>query len=180
VLAAGGLVLAGGTLIAPPIAWAQPAERIRRIGWLSGTENVLPTLIEALRELGWVEGRNIGFDSRNAERQRERYAPMANDLVATKVEFIVAVAPGAIRAAMQASNEVPIVMAWLGRPRSGRNRRHRQPCAPRQQRHRRGHAAVGTRREAAGRAAPGRAQGEQVRRAHPWTAGLRSADAGIA
>jgi putative tryptophan/tyrosine transport system substrate-binding protein len=67
VLAAGGLVLAGGTLIAPPIAWAQPAERIRRI-------------------------------------------------VAAKVELIVAVAPGAIRAAMQASNEVPIVMAWCGGP----------------------------------------------------------------
>jgi len=113
---AGGIALATGTLVVARIARAQPAERVRRIGWLSGTENVRPTLSEALRELGWIEGRNISFESRNAERQRERYAPMAKDLVAAKVELIVAVAPGAIRAAMQATNELPIVMAWWGGP----------------------------------------------------------------
>jgi putative ABC transport system substrate-binding protein len=116
VLAAGSLALAAGALMAPRIARAQPAERMRRIGWLSGTENLRPTLSDALRELGWVEGRNISVETRNAQGQRERYASMAKDLVAAKVELIAAVAPGAIRAAMQASNEVPIVMAWWGGP----------------------------------------------------------------
>jgi putative ABC transport system substrate-binding protein len=116
VLSAGSLALTAGTLIAPRSTWAQSAERMRRIGWLSGTENLRPTLIDALHELGWVEGRNIGFETRNAERQPERYAPMAKDLVAAKVELIVASAPGAIRAAMQATNELPIVMAWWGGP----------------------------------------------------------------
>ena len=51
----------------PRTALAQPAERMRRIGWLSGTENVRPTLSDALRELGWIEGRNISFETRNAE-----------------------------------------------------------------------------------------------------------------
>jgi putative tryptophan/tyrosine transport system substrate-binding protein len=115
-IVARGIALATGTLVVARIARAQPAERVRRIGWLSGTENVRPTLSDALRELGWIEGRNLSFETRNAERQRERYAPMAKDLVAAKVELIVAMAPGAIRAAMQATNEVPIVMAWWGGP----------------------------------------------------------------
>jgi putative ABC transport system substrate-binding protein len=113
---AGGIALATGTLMTARIAQAQPSERVRHIGWLSGTENVRPTLSDALRELGWIEGRNISFETHNAEGQRERTAPMAKDLVAAKVELIVAMGPGAIRAAMQATNEVPIVMAWWGGP----------------------------------------------------------------
>ena len=67
-LLAGGAALTAGTLMAPRIARAQPAERVRRIGWLSGTAGVRSTLNEALRELGWVEGRNISFETRNTER----------------------------------------------------------------------------------------------------------------
>ena len=115
-LLAMGAALTAGALMAPRTSLAQPAERMRRVGWLSGTENVRPTLSDALGELGWIEGRNISFETRNAERQRERYAPMANDLVAAKVEIIIAVAPGAIRTAMQATSEIPIVMAWWGGP----------------------------------------------------------------
>ena len=115
-LLAGGAALTAGALMAPCTSLAQTAERMRRVGWLSGTENVRPTLSGAWRELGWIEGRNIGFETRNAEGQRERYEPMAKELVAAKVEIIVAVAPGAIRTAMQATNEIPIVMAWWGGP----------------------------------------------------------------
>jgi ABC transporter substrate binding protein len=113
---AGGAALTAAALTTPRVTRAQPAERRRRVGWLSGTEGVRPTLSDALRELGWIEGRNIGFETRNAEGQRERMAPMAMDLVAAKVELIIAMAPGAIRAAMQATNEIPIVMAWWGGP----------------------------------------------------------------
>lgn len=115
-LLAGGAALTTAALIASSGTLAQPAERMHRIGWLSGTEGVRPTLIEALRELGWIEGRNIVFEVRNAEGQRERQAPLAKELVAAKVELVAAVAPGAIRAAMQATKEVPIVMAWWGGP----------------------------------------------------------------
>jgi hypothetical protein len=47
---------------------AQPAERVRRIGWLrvSGASGMRPTLIEALRELGWIEGRNLAVEVRHA------------------------------------------------------------------------------------------------------------------
>lgn len=115
-LLAGGAALTAAALIVPRGTQAQAAERVRRIGWLSGTSGVRPTLTEALRELGWIEGRNIAFEARNAEGQRERALPLAKELVAAKVELVVAVAPGAIRAAMQASSEIPVVMAWWGGP----------------------------------------------------------------
>lgn len=114
---AGSVALTAGTLIAPRSTLAQPAERVRRVGWLSGTHSVVrPTLSEPLRQLGWVEGRNIAFEARNAEGQRERTPALAKELVDAKVELIIAVAPMAIRAAMQATRDIPIVMAWWGGP----------------------------------------------------------------
>ena len=111
------VALTTAALIGPRSIRAQPAERVRRVGWLSGTHSVVrPTISEPLRQLGWVEGRNIAFEVRYTEGQRERVLPFAKELVAAQVEIIVAVAPTAIRAAMQATSEVPIVMAWWGGP----------------------------------------------------------------
>jgi len=115
-LLAGGAALTAGALMAPRSTQAQSAERVRRIGWLSAFPGVRPSLNEALRELGWIEGRNLAFVIRNTEGQRERSLPLAKELVAAQVEMIVAVAPLAIRAATQATSEVPIVMAWWGGP----------------------------------------------------------------
>ncbi len=116
-LLAGGAALTAGALMAPRGTLAQPAERVRRVGWLSSTHSVVrPTLSEPLRQLGWVEGRNIAFEVRYTEGQRERFLPFAKELVAAQVEIIVAVAPVAIRTAMQATSKVPIVMAWWGGP----------------------------------------------------------------
>ena len=116
-IVAGSAAVMAGALIAPLGALAQPAERVRRVGWLSSTHSVVrPTLSEPLRQLGWVEGRNIAFEVRYTEGQRERFLPFAKELVAAQVEIIVAVAPLAIRTAMQATSEVPIVMAWWGCP----------------------------------------------------------------
>jgi putative ABC transport system substrate-binding protein len=112
----GGVALTAGALTAPTTPQAQPAERVRRIGWLGETLGVRPTFSEALRELGWVEGRNISFETRNAEGQRKRLPELAKQLVAARVDVIVAVAPTAIRAAAQATSEIPIVMAWWGGP----------------------------------------------------------------
>lgn len=114
------MALVSGSLVAPGVVRAQASERIRRIGYLSGTEmRMRPTLSEALRELGWIEGRNItveAVEGRSFDAQRERAAPLAKELVAAKVELIVAVAPAAIRAAIQATSDIPIVMAWWGGP----------------------------------------------------------------
>jgi putative tryptophan/tyrosine transport system substrate-binding protein len=112
----GGVALTAGALIVPRFTLAQPAERVRRIGWLSDTAGVRPTFSAALRDLGWVEGRNISFETRNNQGQRERSPELAKELVAARVDVIVAVAPIAIRAAVQATSEIPIVMAWWGGP----------------------------------------------------------------
>ncbi|MEO7854624.1 MAG: ABC transporter substrate-binding protein, partial [Rubrivivax sp.] len=111
-----GVALMAGALLAPRSTRAQPAQRVYRIGWLSDTAGVRPTFISALRELGWVEGRNISFETRNTQGQRERSPELAKELVAAKVDAIVAVAPIAIRAAAQATRGIPIVMAWWGGP----------------------------------------------------------------
>jgi putative ABC transport system substrate-binding protein len=113
---AGGAALTVGALMAPAAVRSQPAERMRRIGWLSSTAGVRATLNEPLRELGWIEGRNIAFEVRIGESQSERTLLQAKELVAAQVEIIVAVAPLAVRAAMQATSEIPIVMAWWGGP----------------------------------------------------------------
>lgn len=110
------MALVSTSLVATGAVRAQVSDRVRRIGWLSGTSSVRPTVNEALRELGWIEGRNIAFEVRNTDSQRERAIPLARELVAAKVDLIIAVAPIAIRAAMQATSEVPIVMAWWGGP----------------------------------------------------------------
>jgi putative tryptophan/tyrosine transport system substrate-binding protein len=115
-LLASGAALTAGALIAPNTTWAQSAERVRRIGWLSDTAGVRPTFSAALRELGWVEGRNISVETRSTQGQRERSAELAKELVAAQVEVIVAVAPIPVRAAAQATREIPIVMAWWGGP----------------------------------------------------------------
>ncbi len=113
-----GVALTAAVLMAPRISLAQPAERVRRIGWLrvSGAPGVRTTLSEALRELGWIEGRNLAVEVRHAEGQREQAPALAKELVGVHVELVVAEAPTAIRAAMQATTEVPIVMAWWGGP----------------------------------------------------------------
>ena len=113
----GAMTLVSASLVAPGVVRAQVPERVRRIGFLSGADlRMRPSLSEALRELGWIEGRNIAVEGRNFEGQRERAAAMAKELVTAKVELIIAVAPVAIRAAMQATSDIPIVMAWWGGP----------------------------------------------------------------
>jgi putative tryptophan/tyrosine transport system substrate-binding protein len=72
-------------------------------------------LLDAFRggllDLGYVEGRDIVLESRYAEGQAERYPELAAELVRLGVSAIVAVDPTTVRAAQQASDTIPIVMA---------------------------------------------------------------------
>ena len=117
---AGALSLASASLVTLEGARAQASGRLHRIGYLSGTDTRMrPTLSEALRERGWIEGRNFAVETvagRDFDAQRERAAPLARELVAARVDLIIAVAPAAIRAAIQATRDIPIVMAWWGGP----------------------------------------------------------------
>jgi putative ABC transport system substrate-binding protein len=96
------------------IAEAQQPARILRIGiLLAPTASVYSARVEAfrqrLRELGYVEGKNILIEYRYAEGKLERLPDLAAELVRLKVDVIVASAASAILAANKASATIPIV-----------------------------------------------------------------------
>ena len=117
------LVVAVSILAAPLAADAQPAGKVRRIGYLSNSSATaeLPKVnVEAfrqgLRELGWVEDRNIVIDYRYAEGRLDRLPDLAAELVRLKVELIVATPTPTAVAAKNATGTIPIVMIAVGDP----------------------------------------------------------------
>ena len=106
--------VAGGLLAAPLAAEAQQAAKVPRIGYLSAASLAAnPHQHEAfrqgLRDLGHIEGRNVVIEYRDAEGKFERLPALAAELVALKVDVIVAPGTPAALAAKQASKTIPIV-----------------------------------------------------------------------
>src|SRR4030095_14998587 len=103
------------------IAEAQQPKKVPRIGYLvissfSGSESRAEAFRQGLRELGYVEGKNIIIEWRSADGKRERGPTLAEELVRLKVEVIVTGGSGATRPAKEATNTIPIVMAQDGDP----------------------------------------------------------------
>jgi putative ABC transport system substrate-binding protein len=103
------------------IATAQQPKKVPRIGWLTGSSlSAMTARIEAfrqgLRELGYVEGKNIVIEWRSAEGKTERVPALAAELVGLKVNVIVSGGPLVTRAAKEASSTIPIVMAFDNDP----------------------------------------------------------------
>ena len=95
---------------------AQQPTKIPRIGYLTAASlSATPARIEAfrqgLRELGYVEGKNIVIEWRYAEGKLDRLPALAAELVRLKVDVIVTAGPTATRAAKEATSTIPIVMA---------------------------------------------------------------------
>ena len=109
-----------GFLAAPLAAEAQQAAKVPRIGFLTGNLAASPQAREAflqgLRDLGYVEGRNVVIEYRDAEGKFERLPALAAELVALKVDVIVAGGTPQALAAKQATRTVPIVFAAAGDP----------------------------------------------------------------
>jgi putative ABC transport system substrate-binding protein len=109
------IATATAILVAPLNAGAQqPAPRVSRVGYLAASVGSEAShLIEAFRqgllELGYVEGRNIALEFRSAEGSADRFPALAAELVALKVDVIVAGATPAVLAAKQATGTIPIV-----------------------------------------------------------------------
>jgi putative ABC transport system substrate-binding protein len=112
--------LAGGLLAAPLAAEAQQAGKIARIGYLAPNRAASPHMPEAfrqgLRDLGYVEGRNVMIEYRSAEGKLERLPALAAELVALKVDVIVASSTVGALAAKQATTTIPIVFIAVGEP----------------------------------------------------------------
>jgi putative tryptophan/tyrosine transport system substrate-binding protein len=115
------IALLGGAVVAWPVgASAQQAGKVYRVGVLSAGGAPPPelraVLPDALRELGWIEGKNIVIERRYAEDQLDRLPELAAELVRLKVDVIVATGTLAPLAAKRATTTIPIVMSTAGDP----------------------------------------------------------------
>jgi putative ABC transport system substrate-binding protein len=115
--------VASGLLAMPLAVRAQQAGKIYRIGILEtvpAAENAanLDALRKGLRELGYVEGRNLIIEYRSADGRAERFPDLAAELVRLKVDLIVTRGTPAARAAKNATETIPVVMATMGDPRA--------------------------------------------------------------
>src|SRR6185295_20072636 len=98
---------------------AQEPKKIPRLGIIrtgAPPDPLTDALREGLRELGYIEGKNILIEYRWAEGKSERLQEIAADLVRSKVDLIVAAGPGPILAAKQATGTIPIVMPVVINP----------------------------------------------------------------
>jgi putative ABC transport system substrate-binding protein len=110
------LLLALGCLVAPRATAAQQPGKVHRIGVLLFTSVAIEELRQGLRELGYVEGRNLTLEVRSAEGRRERLADLAAELVRLPVDLIVAHTTGGVVAAKRATTTLPIVAAVMSDP----------------------------------------------------------------
>jgi putative ABC transport system substrate-binding protein len=117
------VVLAVSLTLAPLAAETQQAVSVPRVGFLSPSslsEPRTPRYLEAfrqgLRELGYVEGQSIAIELRWAEGKYDRLPALAAELVRLQVNVIVTYSEPAIRAAKQATERIPIVMAAVADP----------------------------------------------------------------
>jgi putative ABC transport system substrate-binding protein len=110
------ILIAVALLTVGAVAEAQQPSKVPRIGWLTAsTLSALAPRVEAfrqgLRELGYVEGKNIVIEWRSAEEKTERVPALVAELVGLKVNVIVSAGPLVTRAAKEATVTIPIVMA---------------------------------------------------------------------
>jgi len=112
---------AGGLVTVRSVVEAQPASRIYRVGILLGgtAEDAAPllrALIEGLRDLGLVDGRNLKFESRYADVRLERLPDLAAQLVHLRVDAIVTGSNPYVAAAQRATTTIPIVFVASADP----------------------------------------------------------------
>jgi putative tryptophan/tyrosine transport system substrate-binding protein len=109
----------GGAAAWPLVARAQ--QKVFRIGVLSAggeytAESYWTAFVEALRELGWIEGKNFIFVHRFANNRLDQLPDLANELIALNVDIIVAIGTLAPLAAKRATSTIPIIMPLTGDP----------------------------------------------------------------
>src|SRR5262245_57359131 len=116
-----GLALSAMLLALCVPAHAQQPAKIPRIGWLtgaplSGNPERREAFRQGLRELGYIEGKNIIIEWRTADGKRDQYPAVLAELLRLKVEVIVCDSAGSTRHAKEATSTIPIVMTNDGDP----------------------------------------------------------------
>jgi putative ABC transport system substrate-binding protein len=113
----------GGAAVAGPLGALaqQQAGKLPRIGFLTRASDAsvfaqIDAFRQALRDLGWIEGRSISIEYRDAEGQADRLPALAAELVGLDVDVIVTVDTPPTQAAKQATSTIPIVIAVSADP----------------------------------------------------------------
>src|SRR5262245_35342436 len=114
-------LLGSGVAGWPLAAGAQQPGKLPTIGYLGATtpsaeSQRVAALVQRLRELGWIESRNLAIEYRYAEGRGERYAELAAEFVRLNVDLIVTYGTPAVTATKQATAVIPIVFAVAGDP----------------------------------------------------------------
>jgi putative ABC transport system substrate-binding protein len=117
VLLAGGI----GLVVAHGLSRGQPVATIRRVGWLStGSESspadVYAAFKQGMRDLGWMEGKNVEYRFVYADGELNRLDALASELVRQQVDVIVVGNALTTRALQRATKTIPIVMASVSDP----------------------------------------------------------------
>jgi putative ABC transport system substrate-binding protein len=115
------MTLLGGVAVMWPLAArAQQPGKLPTIGFLAANPSIesqrVAAFVQRLRELGWIDGRNLTIEYRWAEGRNERYAENAGEFVRLKVDVIVTIATPPTVAAKQATAVIPIVFAAASDP----------------------------------------------------------------
>jgi len=115
------LLMAGAFVAWPRGLQAQQPDKVYKIGLLTAgsdaaVRSLQGILRDGLRELGWIEGKNLIFEARYAEDDLDRLPGLAAELVSLDVDSIVTVGTLAPIAAKRATSAIPIVMAFSGDP----------------------------------------------------------------
>ena len=105
--------LASGLLAAPRTSEAQQVGKVARIGYLANnpaaTSHLSEAFLQGLRDLGYVEGRNLVIEYRTPEGKWDRFPALAAELVALKADVLVAANSLAVLPAKRATRTIPIV-----------------------------------------------------------------------
>jgi putative tryptophan/tyrosine transport system substrate-binding protein len=115
------IALIGGAFVASGSARSEQPANTRRIGMLETVSRPLnaqnlDALRRGLRELGYIENQNYVLEYRSADGDAARFRPMAHELVRLGVDLIVTRGTPAARAAKEATDTIPVVMAAIGEP----------------------------------------------------------------
>jgi putative ABC transport system substrate-binding protein len=115
------ITLLGGAASWPLAARAQQSGRLPTIGFLGATTPTAllqwsTAFVQRLRELGWIEGRNVAIEYRWAEGRAERFTDIAAEFARLKVDVIFTYSTPAVLAAKQATSVIPIVFATASDP----------------------------------------------------------------
>jgi putative ABC transport system substrate-binding protein len=116
-----GFIISLGILLGSLAAQAQQTGNVYRIGFLGNSTaaleaNLVGPFREGLRDLGYVEGRNVLIEYRWAEGKYDRFPALIGELLALKVAVIVTAGTPATLAVKKATTSVPLVMLAVGDP----------------------------------------------------------------